>query len=168
MRNGRSPVLWLIGILCPLVSVLFSCEEGFVDINLHSDVVCGLTWHRSKGVMCEIWRRTCEIPISVDIISFRGDKLWQIVRWNLYLSRNLFGNLLRHESKTFPLNLIYIYIYIYIYLFKVYLLLFIDEPKLRFTSKSFLFICISLMSYCKMSCINAFFRLRTLHKLCVL
>ena len=108
MRNGRSPVLWLIGILCPLVSVLFSCEEGFVDINLHSDVVCGLIWHRSKGVMCEIWRRTREIPISVDIIIFRADKLWQIVRWNLYLSKNLFGNFLRHEGKTFPLNLMYI------------------------------------------------------------
>lgn len=140
--------------------MLCSCEGGIVEINLYSVVFCSLISYRSKGVMCEILRRTREIHISDDIIIFWADKLWKIVRWNLHLSRNLFGNWLWHESKTFPLNLMYICVY------KVSLLILIEESKLGFASKSFVPICI--IDYLLHNVMHQWFVwLRTLRKLWV-
>jgi hypothetical protein len=104
-RPLSSPLINLY-IMSACFRVVFLCRRN--RWNLHSFVVCGLIWHRSKGVMCENWRRTREILISVDIIIFRAYKLWQIVRWNWHLSRNRFCILLRFESKTLPLSLMYI------------------------------------------------------------
>jgi hypothetical protein len=49
-----------------------------------------------------------------------------------HISKNRSGNLLRHENKTFHLNLMYLRIFI----FKISLLIIIEDPKRDFAWKS--------------------------------